>query len=129
MRDRLEDLPALIHHFTIETKGNASAGALTIENSAFLALASHSWPGNVRELRHVVEQLAILPADVVIAADHIRAVLGVEPAIQEPTNLSEREWIIDALRRNKLHRGKTARALGLSRKTLYNKIRKLRILE
>ncbi|WP_281414809.1 phosphoenolpyruvate hydrolase family protein [Rhizobium leguminosarum] len=129
MRDRLEDLPALIHHFTIETKGNASAGALAIENSAFLALASHSWPGNVRELRHVVEQLAILPADVVIAADHIRAVLGVEPAIQEPTNLSEREWIIDALRRNKLHRGKTARALGLSRKTLYNKIRKLRILE
>ncbi|WP_281048092.1 phosphoenolpyruvate hydrolase family protein [Shinella zoogloeoides] len=129
LRDRLEDLPALIHHFTVETRGDASAGVLAIENSAFLALASHSWPGNIRELRHVVEQLAILPPDVAIAADRISAVLGVSPPPAEPTNLSEREWIIDALRRNKLHRGKTARALGLSRKTLYNKIRKLRILD
>jgi len=42
---------------------------------------------------------------------------------------SEREWIIEGLKRNRLHRGKTARALGLSRKTLYNKIKRLRILE
>nr|WP_255627968.1 phosphoenolpyruvate hydrolase family protein [Phyllobacterium sp. KW56] len=129
LQDRLEDLPALIHHFTVETKGDAGTSALAIENSAFLALASHSWPGNVRELRHVVEQLATLAPNVPITADRLQPILGIKPIPKEATNLSEREWIIDALRRNKLHRGKTARTLGLSRKTLYNKIRKLRILD
>lgn len=129
LRNRLEDLPALVHHFTIEAKGDGAATALPIENSAFLALASHEWPKNIRELRHVVEQLATLPAEVPINAERLQPILGAKPVAKEATGLSEREWIIEALRRNKLHRGKTATALGLSRKTLYNKIRKLRILE
>ncbi|TIX05079.1 MAG: transcriptional regulator [Mesorhizobium sp.] len=128
LRDRLEDLPALIQHFTVETKGDAQVSVLPIENSAFLALASHRWPGNVRELRHAVEQLATLPPGTPITADLVQPVLGTRPARRQMT-LSEREWIIDALRRNKLHRGKTAAALGMSRKTLYNKIKSLRILE
>ncbi|OLP47989.1 phosphoenolpyruvate hydrolase family protein [Allorhizobium taibaishanense] len=128
LRDRLEDLPALIHHFTVETKGDAGTVPLAIENSAFLALASHSWPGNVRELRHVVEQLATLPSNLQITADRLQPIVGTRAVSKEAAGLSEREWIIEALRRNKLHRGKTALALGLSRKTLYNKIRKLKIL-
>ncbi|WP_245443675.1 phosphoenolpyruvate hydrolase family protein [Rhizobium phaseoli] len=128
LRDRLEDLPALVHHFTVETRGDAGTVALAIENSAFLALASHSWPGNVRELRHVVEQLATLPTSVQITADRLQPIIGTKAVSKETAGLSEREWIIEALRRNKLHRGKTALALGLSRKTLYNKIRKLKIL-
>lgn len=128
LRDRLEDLPALIHHFTVETRGDAGTVALAIENSAFLALASHSWPGNVRELRRVVEQLATLPTSVQITADCLQPIIGTKAVPKEMAGLSEREWIIEALRRNKLHRGKTALALGLSRKTLYNKIRKLKIL-
>lgn len=128
LRDRLEDLPALIHHFTVETKGDAGTVPLSIENSAFLALASHSWPGNVRELRHVVEQLATLPPNVQITADRLQPIIGIKAVSKETAGLSEREWIVEALRRNKLHRGKTAQALGLSRKTLYNKIRKLKIL-
>lgn len=129
LRDRLEDLPALVHHFTVETKGDAGAKALAIENSAFLALAGHSWGGNIRELRHVVEQLATFPPDVPITAERLMPILGTKKIAKENTALSERDWIIDALRRNKLHRGKTAAALGLSRKTLYNKIQKLRILD
>ncbi|WP_259666670.1 phosphoenolpyruvate hydrolase family protein [Rhizobium bangladeshense] len=128
LRDRLEDLPALIHHFTVETKGDARAVPLSIENSAFLALASHTWPGNVRELRHVVEQLATLPPNIQITADRLQPIIGIKAVSKETAGLSEREWIVEALRRNKLHRGKTAQALGLSRKTLYNKIRKLKIL-
>jgi predicted TIM-barrel enzyme/DNA-binding CsgD family transcriptional regulator len=128
LRDRLDDLPALIHHFRVETKGEAGTVPLAIENSAFLALASHSWPGNVRELRNVVEQLATLPPNVQITADRLQPIIDIKAVTKETAGLSEREWIIEALRRNKLHRGKTALALGLSRKTLYNKIRKLKIL-
>ncbi|WP_245471721.1 phosphoenolpyruvate hydrolase family protein [Bradyrhizobium nanningense] len=126
--DRLEDLPQLIQHFTVEAKGDSSAQTLTIENSAFLALAGHDWPGNLRELRQVVNQLVTLPASH-ITGEVLRPLLDTASHARPPVSLSERDWIIEGLKRNRLHRGKTARSLGLSRKTLYNKIKKLRILE
>lgn len=126
--DRLEDLPQLVQHFTVESKGDSNAQSLALENSAFLALAGHDWPGNLRELRQIVNQLVTLP-DAHISAGILRPLLNT-PAPTKPKNaFSEREWIIEGLKRNRLHRGKTASSLGLSRKTLYNKIKKLRILE
>ncbi|MEQ1954705.1 phosphoenolpyruvate hydrolase family protein [Mesorhizobium yinganensis] len=129
--DRLEDLPQLLNHLTVEAKGDANSKALAIENSAFLALASHRWPGNVRELRHLVNQLVTLPPDTHITAEVLAPLLesSNKPSTTPANALSERDWIIEGLKRNRLHRGKTARYLGLSRKTLYNKIKKLRILE
>lgn len=129
--DRLEDLPQLLNHFTMEAKGDANSRALNIENSAFLALASHHWPGNLREVRHLVDQLVTLPPDTHVTAEVLAPLLDTanKPPAKRASVLSEREWIIDGLKRNKLHRGRTARYLGLSRKTLYNKIKKLRILE
>ncbi|WP_456639399.1 phosphoenolpyruvate hydrolase family protein [Bradyrhizobium sp. USDA 10063] len=126
--NRLEDLPQLVQHFTIEAKGHSNAQTLAIENSAFLALAGHHWPGNLRELRQVVNQLVTLP-DTHITADLLRPLLNASSPVKPTAAFSEREWIIEGLKRNRLHRGRTARSLGLSRKTLYNKIKKLRILE
>ncbi|MCA1411405.1 phosphoenolpyruvate hydrolase family protein [Bradyrhizobium sp. NBAIM20] len=126
--DRLEDLPQLIQHFTVEAKGDSRAQTLAIENSAFLALAGHDWPGNLRELRQIVNQLVSL-RQTHITADVLRPLLDAQSHAKPSASLSEREWIIEGLKRNRLHRGKTARSLGLSRKTLYNKIKKLRILE
>ncbi|WP_271519362.1 phosphoenolpyruvate hydrolase family protein [Bradyrhizobium sp. CCBAU 53380] len=126
--NRLEDLPQLIQHFTVEAKGDSNAQILAIEKSAFLALAGHHWPGNLRELRQIVNQL-VAQKDAHIVAEVLKPLLssGVHP---KPTSaFSEREWIIEGLKRNRLHRGKTADFLGLSRKTLYNKMKKLRILE
>ncbi|WIW50575.1 phosphoenolpyruvate hydrolase family protein (plasmid) [Bradyrhizobium sp. 62B] len=126
--DRLEDLPQLVQHFTVEAKGDSNAPTLGIENSAFLALAGHDWPGNLRELRQIVNQLVTLQLSH-ITADVLRPLLTASSAVKRTNVFSEREWIIEGLKRNKLHRGKTAQSLGLSRKTLYNKIKKLRILE
>ncbi|WP_271587045.1 phosphoenolpyruvate hydrolase family protein [Bradyrhizobium sp. CCBAU 53415] len=126
--DRLEDLPQLVQHFTVEAKGDSNAQTLVIENSAFLALAGHDWPGNLRELRQIVNQLATLP-DAHISAGILRPLLNASAPTKPKNTFSEREWIIEGLKRNRLHRGKTASSLGLSRKTLYNKIKKLRILE
>ncbi|UXN57748.1 phosphoenolpyruvate hydrolase family protein [Phyllobacterium zundukense] len=130
LRDRLEDLPLLITHFTAEARGDATSNAaLHIENSAFQALAAHHWPGNIRDLRHVVERLAALPVETAIDAGRLAPLLGDDRPVRPAKGLSERDLIIEALRRNKLHRGKTAAYLGMSRKTLFNKIKKLRILE
>ncbi|WP_456835757.1 MULTISPECIES: phosphoenolpyruvate hydrolase family protein [unclassified Bradyrhizobium] len=126
--DRLEDLPQLVQHFTVEAKGDSNAQTLAIENSAFLALAGHNWPGNLRELRQIVNQLVTL-ADAHISAGVLRPLLNASAPAKPKNAFSEREWIIEGLKRNRLHRGKTASSLGLSRKTLYNKIKKLRILE
>lgn len=126
--DRLEDLPQLVQHFTVEAKGDSNAQTLAIENSAFLALAGHDWPGNLRELRQIVNQLVTLP-DAHISAGVLRPLLNASAPAKPKNAFSEREWIIEGLKRNRLHRGKTASSLGLSRKTLYNKIKKLRILE
>jgi transcriptional regulator with AAA-type ATPase domain len=127
--DRLEDLPQLVQHFTVEAKGDSNAQTLAIENSAFLALAGHHWPGNLRELRQVVNQLVTLPANTHITAEVLSPLLNALSPTKPTVALSEREWIIEGLKRNRLHRGQTARSLGFSRKTLYNKIKKLRILE
>lgn len=126
--DRLEDLPQLVQHFTVEAKGDSNAQTLGIENSAFQALAGHHWPGNLRELRQIVNQLVTLPGTH-ITSEVLRPLLNASPPAKPVLPFSEREWIIEGLKRNRLHRGKTARSLGLSRKTLYNKIKKLRILE
>ncbi|MGY8663863.1 phosphoenolpyruvate hydrolase family protein [Bradyrhizobium sp. UFLA05-109] len=126
--NRLEDLPQLIQHFTVEAKGDSSAQTLAIEKSAFLALAGHHWPGNLRELRQIVKQLVTLK-DTHIVSEVLKPLLSAASPTKPKAAFSEREWIIEGLKRNRLHRGKTARSLGLSRKTLYNKIKKLRILE
>ncbi|WP_275199178.1 phosphoenolpyruvate hydrolase family protein [Bradyrhizobium sp. CSA207] len=126
--NRLEDLPQLIQHFTVEAKGDSNAQTMAIEKSAFLALADHHWPGNLRELRQIVNQLVALK-DTHIVAEVLKPLLNAELPAKRTSAFSEREWIIEGLKRNRLHRGRTARSLGLSRKTLYNKIKKLRILE
>ncbi|MGY8684044.1 phosphoenolpyruvate hydrolase family protein [Bradyrhizobium sp. UFLA05-153] len=128
LSNRLEDLPQLIQHFTVEAKGDSNAQALAIEKSAFLALADHHWPGNLRELRQIVNQLVALK-DTHISAEVLKPLLNAASPAKPTSAFSEREWIIEGLKRNQLHRGKTARSLGLSRKTLYNKMKKLRILE
>ncbi|MET4261438.1 putative TIM-barrel enzyme/transcriptional regulator with AAA-type ATPase domain [Bradyrhizobium sp. S3.12.5] len=126
--NRLEDLPQLIQHFTVEAKGDSNAQTLAIEKSAFLALAGHHWPANLRELRQIVSQLVALK-DTHIVAEVLKPLLNAALPAKPASAFSEREWIIEGLKRNRLHRGRTARSLGLSRKTLYNKIKKLRILE
>ena len=69
LRERLEDLPALIDHFS-STKGNH---ALHFEDDALLVLHGHSWPGNLRELETLVRRLCLLNARVVRADDVRRA--------------------------------------------------------
>ncbi|EWG98729.1 helix-turn-helix domain-containing protein [Halomonas sp. BC04] len=104
----------------------------------------HHWPGNVRELRNVLERAVVMcEREVVSVRDlpilhakppgerggrpRLSAHAG-EASWQAPPSSgtlpeTEREWILDALRRNRFRRQETAAELGLARKTLYNKMR------
>ncbi|WP_370677045.1 phosphoenolpyruvate hydrolase family protein [Pleomorphomonas sp. PLEO] len=144
LAERIDDIPLLAQKFLSDFASRHDANPKVIDNIAYQLLIGHSWPGNVRELRNVVQQAAILTDGEVIGASDLVPLLGKKadglvvarlhaPAFANEglgkdksspvTAENERDWILEALRRNRFRRGAAAQDLGLSRKTLYNKIR------
>ncbi|WP_026187605.1 sigma-54-dependent Fis family transcriptional regulator [Ensifer sp. BR816] len=121
LRDRLEDLPLLAEHFLQALRKDRRSRKLSVDHSAYRVLMTYGWPENIRELRSVLETAAIRCEGDWIKAEHLPP-LGDADAPQ-PHAGDEREWILDALHRHRFRRGETARYLGVSRKTLYNKMR------
>ncbi|AHG90134.1 sigma-54 factor interaction domain-containing protein [Gemmatirosa kalamazoonensis] len=78
LRDRLEDLPALVTHFTALYRARSGAPAPQWGEDAMRALARYRWPGNVRELANIVERLAILHGGERVTGWHVREVLPVD---------------------------------------------------
>lgn len=70
LRDRGEDVPALVHHF-LAAVVDEGLPTKTIDGAAMARLASHSWPGNVRELENLVRRCAVLYSDDVIGVEII----------------------------------------------------------
>ena len=131
LRDRAGDIPLLIEHFLNEIRSELNPNIDAIEGDGMQLLLSHRWPGNVRELRHVLERAAVLCSGSIIGS-HDLALRGssdfdrFQPAPASTRTakspLTEKEWILNALEETHYHRTKAAALLGLSRKTLYNKM-------
>lgn len=119
LRDRLEDLPLLAERILRASPGGAKA---RIEPAAYRTLLSHQWPGNLRELRTVLQKSLQTARGGTISERDVAALLTRDGAPARKTFASERDWILDGLRRNRFRRGKAAHYLGISRKTLYNKM-------
>jgi DNA-binding NtrC family response regulator len=96
---------------------------VTIAHEALRALRGYAWPGNVRELKNAVESAVLL-------CDEQRPLLTQDFLLDHPAEAlpelwrRERDWIIEVLQRNTFNRSSAARELGMSRKTLYNKMKK-----
>jgi DNA-binding NtrC family response regulator len=95
---------------------------------ALESLKAYDWPGNVRELEMVIGRAAILSTRPVIEAEDLP--LEVRPRAAPRTlrtDLSladmEREYVLAMLEKNRGHKGRTAEALAIDPKTLYNKLR------
>jgi len=123
LRERRDDVLLLAMHFL-----QRYAPKRSLTPAALEALKAYSWPGNVRELQMVIQRASILSNGEVIEADDlpldVRDRQWKQAAI--PTGMTleemERQYIETVLRENDGHRGKTARALGIDPKTLYNKL-------
>jgi DNA-binding NtrC family response regulator len=129
LRERREDIPALILSFAEQVRAQNNWKAIPFSPEAVEALQIYSWPGNVRELRNIVERLMLLATDEVSLAA-VRAALpqNTEMPIQagggelaKRVQSFEREAILAELKRNHNHITNTARALGLERSHLYKK--------
>jgi two-component system, NtrC family, response regulator HydG len=123
LRERPADIPLLARYFV-----DRYAGRKKLTPRALESLQRYTWPGNVRELQMLVQRATVLASKDVIDAEDLPLDLRDQGWKSAParTGLSlaemEREYIETVLRQNDGHRGKTARALGIDPKTLYNKL-------
>jgi two-component system NtrC family response regulator len=137
LRDRLEDISELAEHLLNRFRGKAGAGRRHIAEDAVALLRSHVWPGNVRELANVIEHATILCDDGPITAAHLpahfnrRQLTGAAASHPGPISLRDLEMqaIYQALERNGGNKPKAADELGISLKTLYNKLNQASDLE
>jgi DNA-binding NtrC family response regulator len=131
LRERPEDVPLLTAHFVEEANGlnNRSVRGLTPE--AEEALVRHPWPGNVRELRNAIQRAVVLAGTGLVSVDHLPPSLTTAapprpsangPARVVPLKEMEREMIVRALEEANYHKPQAAAMLGISLKTLYNKL-------
>ena len=121
LRDHLEDLPMIAEAML---QGISKAAGTRLSPSAYRTLLGYHWPGNVAELRTVIQAAASTASGRIISDGDIAPLLASRRALSERRSFStEREWILDGLKRNRYRRAETAQFLRLSRKTLYNKIR------
>ena len=137
LRERVEDIPPLVEFFlTRKTRGKR------VSDATMKALQRYHWPGNVRELKHVIEgAIAICPGELIEPQDlpmHIgeksesAGLRSASPASvsEAPGSLEEmeRERIVEMLEHFGWNRAKSAKALGITPKTLYLKIKRYKII-
>ncbi len=131
LQQRLEDLEILALEFLRDFSQHYKQGPLSLSRSALEALTHHSWPGNIRQLRNVMERAFLLAKDEkIIDLAHLPAEFqGRQESItyRSSTNLKEveRESIEKALKEASTI-SEAARKLGITRSTLY---RKMKLLE
>ena len=137
LRERLDDVPELARHLLSRARRTVRDAELDIAEDAIAALRSHVWPGNVRELANVIEHATILCDGGVIRREHLpqrfdaRQLVG--PARQKPGPITLRDLEMEAihasLERHGGNKPKAADELGISLKTLYNKLNQTVTLE
>ncbi|MDP9655282.1 UNVERIFIED_ORG: transcriptional regulator of acetoin/glycerol metabolism [Pseudomonas putida] len=129
LRDR-SDKSQLLDFLLAEEAGGES---VVIDGPAREALLGFAWPGNVRQLRNVLRTLAALCEDGRIGLEDLPAMIrsarpAMAPAVEEPSEHpledAERLALLSALEQTRWHMTHTAEQLGVSRNTLYRKLRK-----
>lgn len=130
LRNRREDIPLLVEHFLKRFCARHRRPLKRIVPEAMQMLSQSHWPGNVRQLRNHIERLVVtVPAETILAAD-LPCELHQQNAAQstalktlvEITESAEKTGIELALSAKKSHREQTAKALGISVRTLHYKM-------
>jgi len=135
LRQRREDIPLLVEHFIALHSREMGKQTATFTDPAVQMLMNYSWPGNVRELRNVVERAVILANGDAIDRKHLplelcKAAVSESFQTAPPFSLDltledlEREYILRTLKKLKGNRTVAAKKLGISRSTLFEKLKR-----
>jgi len=123
LRDRIEDIPMLVKNMISEMTDDPRE----LPPSIIRILIRHNWPGNLNELRQAVKWL-VEEKDTSFSESRLIEHLGAGTRTVGSMKISQRDRVVKALLLNNLSRTKTAEYLGITRKTLYNRIKKYDIL-
>ena len=131
LRERREDLPLLVRAFLADLRAVTGKAVAAISDEAMAAVMDHGWPGNVRELRNALEFAMIRARGSLLGLEDLPPELLELNAATDPDQLAADEAgrIQSALRRARGNRTRAAAILGISRATLYRKLRELGIDE
>jgi DNA-binding NtrC family response regulator len=134
LRQRVSDIPELAVHLYQRFCPKTKSASNPFSPAAMEALTSHSWPGNVRELANVIEHATIVCDALPITPDHLPQRFGSRTAKNAsfgPTTLRDLEMqaIHESLDRHDGSKPAAAEELGVSLKTLYNKLNQASSLE
>jgi DNA-binding NtrC family response regulator len=143
LRERKGDIPALARHLLARYVSRRGLTQSTIAQEAFDVLQNHTWPGNIRELANMIERATILAGDGPIQSEHLPTQLPpmakTQPSAANPLSGPhfqvpdgnptlrdiEMRYIQAVLEKHSGNKPAASRELGISLKTLYNKINQL----
>lgn len=137
LRRRKEDIPILLQHFMQKGRINLGRPILRFSESAMRAMIAYDWPGNIRELENMCERLQVLAdsdavdlsdlPDQILQKKHIDVTRDYDPSIKI-TDI-ERTWILKAMEHFRGNKTQASVALGITIKTLYNKLHEYGVFE
>ncbi len=131
LRKRRDDILPLVEYFLNKKSAQLRLARPLVANGAKRALMAYSWPGNVRELENeIVQSLLRLGQSKIVDLEHLSS--NIKGRKSSPLRFAssdfEKQYLEEALARHGGNRTRTARFLGLTRQSLYNKLKKHRLL-
>ena len=137
LRERKEDIPLLVDYFINKHNRSLDLSIRNISQAAMEKIMTYDWPGNVRDLENAIQSAMILAPDHAIQSEHlpirIRGYEQVEPVkqldpetgvLKEVNVQAEKDLILETLKKCNYNRTLTAESLHVSRKTLFNKMKR-----
>ena len=133
LRERLEDVPLLVSRFLKQAARRHGVPVPEVPDATLSLFLRYPWPGNVRELKHAVERMTITAHDGIAGPPHLRdegrgeqllSLPATPGPLRDELEGAERRAIETFLRRFEGEVGVTAQALGISRRALYERMKK-----
>jgi len=133
LRERIGDLIPLVDYFRKRFTAKYHKKIDNISPEIMATFSHYRWPGNIRELENVLERMVLMSETDTLTLDQLPAeIRGTVSTVEAPTlkervdtisQMTEKQMIIDALNKTNQNRTKAAKLLGISRRTLQNKIK------
>lgn len=131
LRERLEDIPQLVNHFLKKFNKKLDKDIVAISADVQKIFMNYSWLGNIRELEHTMEHAFILCHHNIITVDHLplafKDVMGTKSFLSKDLRPDESNVILRALEQSAWNKARAARLLGMSRRTIYRKMKEYNI--
>ncbi len=131
LRKRLEDIPLLVEHFLNRLRQRSAKAITGLTRETMKVLFDHTWPGNVRELKGALEYAFVVAEGGLITPEHLPPKLGVPslppvfpPEAPSMPDADEKTALINALRQAGGNQSKAAALLGVSRVTVWHRMKK-----